>query len=258
MQHKVSYFSRQSAFIFLLFISALLFFTTSCNSSTVNNEPTVTEPDTTEAAPEAALEAPLETAPEVPAATEPANPEEREPSQPAAPTAAAPTTAGDTATPPIVISKNSIGNIDSNTPFDVAEIQASFPGRTVTEDSFSAEGVTYPAIKVSDGEGELLTITALPDNTTIDTITSSSPQVINSLGHDIGTPFSDVFDNAGSDCVAGVDAYQGKAMCFAPDTDNIQYVFDGPSDSTYPGILPPTETLSSWTIEEIRWWSDSF
>lgn len=248
MQHKVSYFSRQSAFTFLLFISALLFITTSCKSSAVNNEPTVIEPDTTEIP----LEVPV-------VVTEPATPAEREPSQPAEPTAAAPTTAGDATATPIVISKNSIGNLDSNTPFDIAEIQASFPGHTVTEDSFSAEGVTYPAIKVSDGEGELLMITALPDNTTIDTITSSSPQVINSLGHDIGTPFSDVFDNAGSDCVAGVDAYQGKAMCFAPDTDNIQYVFDGPStNAAYPGILPPTETLSSWTIEEIRWWSDSF
>ena len=78
MQHKVSYLSRQSAFTFLLFISSFLFFTVSCKSSTVNNEPIVNEPividsDTTET--------PLET----PAVTEPANPEVSELSQPEEP-----------------------------------------------------------------------------------------------------------------------------------------------------------------------------
>ncbi|MEO0769468.1 MAG: DUF1131 family protein [Cyanobacteria bacterium J06649_4] len=178
-------------------------------------------------------------------------------SVPTAPAAAPTTTPAAPAQTPssIVISESSIGALDSTTPFNLQAVQSAFPGMTITEDSFSAEGVTYPAIKVSAAGTELLTITPKIDESLIEEVTTNSPQVANALGHDIGTSFSDIFTaDQASGCLAGVDAYMGKAMCFAPNTQNIQYVFSGSDGGSSFGQLPSADVLSSWTLTEIRWW----
>ncbi|MEO1621211.1 MAG: DUF1131 family protein [Cyanobacteria bacterium J06632_3] len=261
----------------LLLSALLLSVATSCTpaeqaESTTNSPAPVSESISEASAKDAAKEAQepvssTESASESSETAEPAADSTSEPTavteiQPASqPTSAAPTTTtpAPASTPAsVVLSESSIGALNGATKFDVQSVQAAFPGMTVTEDSFSAEGVTYPAIKVSADGSELLMITPQIDEESIEVITTSSPQVTNALGHEIGTSLGDIFtpDQVDS-CLAGLDDYIGKAMCFAPGTQNIQYVFSGSDGGSTFGQLPSTEVLSTWTLTEIRWWSSA-
>ncbi|HKS32227.1 MAG TPA: RpoE-regulated lipoprotein [Enterobacteriaceae bacterium] len=68
----------------------------------------------------------------------------------------------------------------------------------------------------------------------------------------IGTPFSDVFDKAFGHCVSATGDDIGSVLCKAPYSQHISYLFSG--DWRGPqGLMPPDDTLKTWTISKIIW-----
>lgn len=79
-------------------------------------------------------------------------------------------------------------------------------------------------------------------------------KVATEWGSTLGTPFSELFSKAYGACklVEGDDA--GHVECVASQSRHVSYIFSGkwagPQD-----IIPPDNTLQSWTVSKIIWYA---
>ncbi len=153
----------------------------------------------------------------------------------------------------IVLSASGVGPINASTSFNMHQMTLAFSDYNVVEELNYQSGTPYPVIRISDGVKTMMTI--IPDGSqkNIFSIIIEDNLIINSLGHRLGSNYSDVYSyGQNEDCQAGADDMSGKVICYAPKTPNILYVFNGPSTGET-GVVPSADILQGWGLESIIW-----
>lgn len=153
----------------------------------------------------------------------------------------------------IMLSADRVGDITAETPFNMHQVTLDFPDYSVEEFTDKKEVGGAPVIRISDNGKPFLILH--PDQTkkSIYSVVIQSPHVGNTLGHNIGTVFSDIYSYEETEpCTTGSDELKGKVLCFAPKNPNILYVFAGKSD-TPDTQTPPPGILASWKLDSIIW-----
>lgn len=153
----------------------------------------------------------------------------------------------------ILLSVDGVGPINAQTPFNMHQLTLDFPDYSVEEFTDKKVPDKGRIIRVSENGKPILILHPGQDNKRIYSIIIQSTQVENSLGHSLGTAFSDIYSYELTEpCTTGTDELTGKVLCFAPKTPNILYVFAGHSDSPA-DQTPPPGILASWKLDAIIW-----
>jgi len=153
----------------------------------------------------------------------------------------------------IVLSENGVGPINATTSFNMHQMTLAFNDLNVVEELNYQAGSSFPVIRISEGVKTLMTIIPDASQQNIFSIIVEDNLIINSLGHRLGTNYSDVYaDGQYEDCQAGTNDMSGKVMCYAPKTPNILYVFNG-TRAGETGIVPTADILQAWGLESIIW-----
>ncbi|MEM6161796.1 RpoE-regulated lipoprotein [Erwinia sp. P6884] len=71
-------------------------------------------------------------------------------------------------------------------------------------------------------------------------------------GNKIGTAFSELYSKAYGACRKGTGSDSEGLECKAPGSQHISYLFSGEWHGPE-GLIPPDDTLKSWTISKIIW-----
>ncbi len=153
----------------------------------------------------------------------------------------------------IVLSANGVGPINASTSFNMHQMTLAFSDYNVVEELNYQSGSPYPIIRISEGIKTIMTI--IPDGSqkNIFSIIVEDNLIINSLGHRLGTSYSEVYTyGQNEECQAGVDDMSGKVICYAPKSPNILYVFNGSSVGEV-GVVPAVDVLQDWGLESIIW-----
>ncbi len=153
----------------------------------------------------------------------------------------------------IVLSANGVGPINATTSFNMHQMTLAFNDFNVVEELNYHAGSPFPVIRISEGVKTLMTI--IPDGSqqNIFSIIIEDNLIINSLGHHLGTNYSEIYaQGQDEDCQAGADDMSGKVLCYAPKTPNILYIFNG-NRSGESGVVPSADILQGWGLESIIW-----
>lgn len=152
-----------------------------------------------------------------------------------------------------MLSVDGVGPINANTPFNLKMLNEAFQGLNVTQETRFAEGDPYQMITVRQRAKLLLSINADHDQTGIFSVVVEDNAIGNRLGHRIGTKFVDIYTfGQMQECAPGAEEWSGKVLCYAPDTGNILYLFEGAWDGP-DGKLPPMDVLADWTMAAMVW-----
>jgi len=153
----------------------------------------------------------------------------------------------------ITLSADGIGAINADSSFNMHQMTLAFGNYNVVEELNYHTGTPYPVIRVADGVKNLMTIIPDASQQNIYSVIVEDNVINNSLGHPLGTPYKTVYAKKTEQCQAGTEDMLGKALCYAPNTPNIIYVFHGKSGHAVDGKLPSKEDLQEWNLESIIW-----
>ena len=153
----------------------------------------------------------------------------------------------------IILSAEGVGALNAASSFNMHQVTLAFGKYDVMEELNYHTGTPYPVIRVADGVKNLMTIIPDASQQNIYSIIVEDNLISNSLGHRLGTPYKTVYAEKKEKCQAGTEDMLGKALCYAPNTPNIIYVFHGKSGNATDGKLPSTEDLQEWSLESIIW-----
>lgn len=153
----------------------------------------------------------------------------------------------------IVLSANGVGPLNATSSFNMHQMTLAFSDYNVVEEVAYQAGVPYPVIRVSEGVKTILIVNPDSSHQNIFSIIIEDNIVKNSLGHHLGTPYNLVYNYGQTEeCQMGAQDMAGKALCYAPKTPNILYVFNGKTNSIH-NELPPKDVLQNWALESIIW-----
>lgn len=151
----------------------------------------------------------------------------------------------------ISLSPDKVGPIGTQSSFNIHEVTVAFPNYSVEEMLNYHLGSPYPVIRVSKGVKTLMIINPDKSQEKIFSIIIEDNLINNSLGHPLGTSFKDIYKYGQTeDCQLGAEDMAGKALCYAPNTPNILYVFNGKGAGSN---MPTAEILQGWSLESIIW-----
>lgn len=153
----------------------------------------------------------------------------------------------------IVLSADGVGAINASSSFNMHQITLSYSKFSVVEELNYHTGTPYPVIRVADGVKTIMTIIPDAAQKSVYSVIVEDNTIINSLGHHLGSPYKTVYGEKAEQCQPGTEDMLGKALCYAPKTPNIIYVFHGKTASNLEGKLPSTEDLQEWVLETIIW-----
>lgn len=162
------------------------------------------------------------------------------------------TTACGAEEPALTLTGNGLGGIGGSTQFSVEAVSAAMPGYGVSAEDYYAEGDAYPMLVVR--KGETLIAEILPrygDEGYVGGIIVRDLKITLEGRIAMGDAFLDV-DPVPSDCVAGLEAYSGMALCRDAKLTHIGLNFAGEWAGP-DGELPPAEVLATFTVKEIIW-----
>jgi len=154
----------------------------------------------------------------------------------------------------IILSQDGIGPINATTSFNMHQMTLAFSSYNVVEEVNYVEGRPFPAIRISEGVNTVLVIIPDASQQGIYSVIVEDNIVKNSLGHALGTPYSDIYTYGQNEkCQPGVEDMAGKMLCYAPKFPNILYVFNGAWENVAAGKAPPADILQGWALESIIW-----
>ena len=154
----------------------------------------------------------------------------------------------------IVLSANGVGPINATTSFNMHQMTLAFNDYNVIEEVNYQSGHPYPVIRVSEGVKTLLTIIPDGSHQNIYSIIVEDNLISNSLGHPLGTLYSDIYTyGQKEECQPGTQDMAGKVLCYAPKTPNILYVFNDSKSTSKADVMPPADELQNWALESIIW-----
>jgi hypothetical protein len=150
---------------------------------------------------------------------------------------------------PLILNESGLSLLNGNTAFNFMTITTALPFYQVMKSTGYTENQPYPIIKVSLYGDLLLTINSAENK--IYSIITKSDKVSVHTGHKIGELFEDIYKSAEYDCHVGVEEWSGYAMCVAPNSKRIYYIFSKTNKSD--ADLPTTEQLNPEKIKAIFW-----
>ena len=154
----------------------------------------------------------------------------------------------------IILSADGIGPINSTTSFNMHQMTLAFSDYSVVEEVNFLEGNPFPAIRISEGVKTIMNIIPDAAHKNIYSVIIEDNVIQNSLGHHLGTLYNKIYTYGQNEqCQAGFSDMSGKVLCYAPNTPNILYVFNGKWDNPVTGKIPPADILQGWALEEIIW-----
>ena len=154
----------------------------------------------------------------------------------------------------IILSPDGIGPINATTSFNMHQMTLAFNQYSVVEEINYQEGNPLPAIRVSEGVNTILNIIPDASQQGIYSVIVEDNAINNSLGHPLGTLYSDVYSYGQNEqCQPGAEDLAGKLLCYAPKHPNILYVFNGKWDNAATAKAPPADVLQAWALESIIW-----
>lgn len=151
------------------------------------------------------------------------------------------------------------GRLSRHTPFSQRDIAAAFAPLTIRAGTEMREGETYPVFHVEApgelGGGLLFTVEPGWDRGHVGAVRTRHAAVTGPMGTRIGqTRLADLPDTARSDCVAGVDEYDGVLFCLISQGEaRFAWAFGAPEG--FDGYFPdaPEEVLLSGHLIEMRY-----
>jgi hypothetical protein len=150
---------------------------------------------------------------------------------------------------PLMLNETGLNLLNGNTAFNFIAITTLLPSYQVVKSTGYSENQPYPIIKVSLYDDLLLTINSAENE--IYSIITKSDKVSVHTGHKIGELFKDIYKSAEYNCHVGFEEWSGYAMCVAPNSNRIYYIF---SKTNKPDAeLPTTEQLNPEKIKAILW-----
>lgn len=154
----------------------------------------------------------------------------------------------------IILSADGIGPINATTSFNMHQMTLAFSQYSVVEEVNFQNGNPFPAIRISEGVKTILTIIPDASHQNIYSVIIEDNIIQNSLGHHLGTFYNKVYAYGQNEkCQTGYADMSGKVLCYAPNTPNILYVFNGKWDNPVKGKIPPADVLQGWALEAIIW-----
>lgn len=151
----------------------------------------------------------------------------------------------------IVLSPSGVGPINATTTFNMHQMTIAFSDFSVIEEVNYHLGSPYPVIRISDGAKTLMVINPDHSHKSIFSILIEDNLIVNSLGHRLGTNYSDIYaSKTKAECQLGSADNTGKMVCYAPNYANILYIFNGKGKSDK---APSVGALNSWGLESIIW-----
>ncbi len=154
----------------------------------------------------------------------------------------------------IILSADGIGPINATTSFNMHQMTLAFSEYSVVEEVNFLEGNPFPAIRISEGVKTIMNIIPDAAQKNIFSVIIEDNIIQNSLGHHLGTLYNKVYTYGQDEqCQAGSADMSGKVLCYAPNTPNILYVFNGKWDNPATGRVPPADVLQGWALESIIW-----
>ncbi len=164
--------------------------------------------------------------------------------------------------PLFMLSADGVGPLNASTPFNLRQIGDAFQNFNVAEEIRFLNGSQYPMITVRQGAEHLLSVNPDHRGENIFSIIIYHNRIGNKLGHRIGQKFSEVYRYGRiGECGPGIEEWAGKVMCYAPQNNNILYLFAGeqaasaqvaPKRSVEASVPPPDE-MTDWRLEAIVW-----
>lgn len=155
----------------------------------------------------------------------------------------------------IILTEDGIGPINATTSFNMHQMTLAFNQYSVVEEVNYVEGKPFPAIRISEGLKTIMNI--IPDAAykNIYSVIVEDNVIKNNLGHHLGTLYNQIYSYGQTEpCQIGDADMSGKVLCYAPNTPNILYVFNGnKSAEEKSNKVPPADILQAWALESIIW-----
>ena len=162
--------------------------------------------------------------------------------------------------PLFMLSADGVGPLNAETPFNLRQIGDAFQDYNVAEETHFLNGSKYPMITVKQQADPLLSINPDHQGQNVFSIVVHNNRVGNKLGHQVGEAFNKIYSyEKTEECAPGVEEWEGKVMCYAPQNKNILYLFASAQGGienvmrTAENIVPPPETMADWVLEAIIW-----
>ena len=162
--------------------------------------------------------------------------------------------------PLFMLSADGVGPLNADTPFNLRRIGDAFQDYNVTEETHFLNGEKYPVITVKQQADSLISINPDHRQQNVFSIVIHNNRVGNKLGHQVGEAFNKIYSyEKTEECAPGVEEWEGKVMCYAPQNKNILYLFASAEGSienvvrSLENIVPPPETMADWVLEAIIW-----
>ncbi|VDZ59832.1 RpoE-regulated lipoprotein [Serratia odorifera] len=115
----------------------------------------------------------------------------------------------------------------------------------------TSNGQIVAFYQAMDGDDIKLVISGEPKGH-VQRVDIMDPEVATEWGSKLGTPFSDMYSKAFGACKPATGDDAGNVECVASQSKYVTYIFSGkwagPQD-----IIPPDDTLKSWTVSKIIW-----
>lgn len=153
----------------------------------------------------------------------------------------------------IVLSADGVGPINATTSFNMHQLTLAFNDYNVVEEASFQDGILFPVIRVSEGVKTVITVIPDTSRKNIYSVIIEDNIITNNLGHHLGLPYNKIYPYGQTEkCQLGSDDMAGKVLCYAPNTPNILYVFNGTSNDDS-ATMPSADILQGWGLESIIW-----
>lgn len=155
-----------------------------------------------------------------------------------------------------VVREMGIGPLDAETPLDPHAVEGLLPaGLSARWESVQFPGaLPHPVLRVWDGPALLFELeSATPHNPVLSSIAVLSPRVADARGTRVGAFYSGLYGHKDDPaCQPGFGRFSGRAVCRAPGSAHVFYVFAGPKPLES-GALPASDELARWRVLAILW-----
>jgi hypothetical protein len=150
------------------------------------------------------------------------------------------------------VSAKGVGDLNAGTPMSESAINDGLKGDYRLRGGMAtSQGQIVSYYQAMDGNDVKLVITGEPKGH-VQRVDVMDSKVATEWGSKLGTPFSDLYSKAFGACKPADGDDAGKVECVAEQSKYVTYIFSG-KWAGQQDIIPPDDTLKSWTISKIIW-----
>lgn len=155
-----------------------------------------------------------------------------------------------------VVNENGVGPLDATTPLEPVAIEKRLPeGFSVRWESVQfGNAAPYPVLRVWDGGKVLMELESYtPHNPQLTGITVLTPRIADERGARVGARMKSLYRYGDKpDCMPGVGRFSGAAICHAPSSAHVFYIFRGKKPAPE-NVVPAWDELAKSKLVAIMW-----